>query len=178
MPTDQSKKKQDPSLTSLGRIERVTSRDEFEAAITALGGDRLGIRNATGALYRAAFNMTASELYQHYGVAAERDFLPAVVQRLIQVHELVNAERLRNHTLPDDLTAQHAINHHIVVIVKRQTEHTEIYLATFRLFGKGAQLGQKKPSLKTQSSITVNTDEYGPIECEVLEVENDADIPF
>lgn len=130
-------------------------------------------------MYRVAFGITATELYRQHGAPrGKRDFLPLVVQRIIQIHEIVNAEKLRNQTLPEAITGQTEINSHIVLIVKRQTEHTEIYLATFRLFGKGAQLGQKKPSLKTQPSITVTTEEYGPIECEVLEVENDADIPF
>lgn len=171
-------KQKDPALIAPGRIERVTSREEFEAAIIALGGDRIGIRNATGALYRAAFRMTASELYQHYGVAAERDFLPLVVQRLIQVHEMLNAEKLRQHTLPAGMQEQAEINRHLVVIVQKQTQQTQIFFATYNFFGVTAQLGKRNASLKAQPSITVNTDEYGPVECEVLEVENDADIPF
>jgi hypothetical protein len=171
-------RKKDSALKSPGRIERVTSRDEFESAIRALGGDDQAISFATGAIYRVAFNMTAAQLYRrHSAPSNNRDFLPLVVQRIIQVHELINAEMLRNHTLPPRLEEQSDINNHIVVIVRKQTQQTEVFLATFKLFGKGAQLGQRKPSLVERSPITVDT-EYGPIEVPVLEVENDEDIPF
>lgn len=169
------RKKKDPALDAAGRIERVTSREEFASAIKALGGDGLAIQNATGAMYRVAFGMTAKQLYAAHN-ASGRDFLPLVVQRLIQVHELVNAEALRNHTVPPELEDQGAVNRHIVLIVERQTKHTEVFLATFKLFGKGAQLGKKDPALKPQPSITINT-EHGPVECEVLEVD-EGDIPF
>ncbi len=168
-------KQKDPALTSPGRIERVTSREEFAAAVTTLGGDGIGIRNATGAIYKVAFNMTANQLYAYHGVK-DRDFLPSVVQRLLQVHELVNAEALRNYTMPQQLEEQEAINKHIVVIVERQTKHTEVFLATFKLFGKGAQLGKRDPALKPKPPITIHT-EHGPVECEVLEVD-EGDILF
>jgi len=169
-----SKQPPDPALTAPGREERVSSREEFVAAIKTLGGDAICIQRATGALYRIVFGMTTAQLYKHHGAPKnERDFLPIVVQHLIQLHELINAEKVRNHTLPTGMEAQAEINEHILVVVQKQTRQTEIYLSTHKLFGKGTLVAQKKAS----SPITIES-EYGPLDIPVLELENESDIPF
>lgn len=156
----------------------MTSREAFTRAIFAVGGDRETIRRASGILYRIAFDLSAKELYQYFGVSdGNRDGLPEIVQNVVMIHELLNAAAVQKLVIPAP-TAQEELNEIVYATVSRQSHATERFLVSVNLFTRSERL-LKDPDQPHQPSQPIRLDtEYGPIDVEVLELTNESDLPY
>ena len=172
------KRKQDPALSAPGRVERVTSREAFTRAIFAVGGNEKTIQFASGILYRIAFDLSAKELYQYFGVPdGNRDGLPEIVQNVVMIHELLNTAAIRKLVIPAE-TEQTDINSIVYATVRRQSHATERFLVSVNLFTRSERLLKDPDPTQTPSQPIRLDTKYGPMSVEVVEVFNESDIPF
>lgn len=104
-----------------GRIERVRSRDKFEAEIVSKGGDEDCIENSSATAHRILYGESPRETYQRLSISTyDRDRLPADMQDLTQVNEEICTHRLRRHEVRSQ--EQRAVNDEIVEVVADQTQ--------------------------------------------------------